>query len=261
MTGNLYNYLKPFFYSILVLFVFSCKSTKVVLDGTIDERLSSKGIIKAHYQNQATFRTLSGKVKIDYSNGEDSQSFSVSLRLEKDRAIWMSAPLGIVKAYITPNKVSFYNKLQNEYFDGDFSYLSNLLGTEVDFKIVQNLLLGEALLNLREKKYDASVTEENYRLVPRVNEVLYKILFEIEPKNFKMASQQLSQPLKKRLLEINYENYQSVGNEVLPNTISISAIENTTENRIQLEYRNLELNRTLNFPYKIPKGYKKIVLE
>ncbi|WP_396636170.1 DUF4292 domain-containing protein [Maribacter sp. R77961] len=261
MIGKSHTYLKPFFYGILMLFVFSCKSTKLVSDGTIDNRLSSKAIIKAHYQNQTVFKTLSGKVKIDYSNGEDTQSFSVSLRLEKDKAIWMSAPLGIVKAYITPNKVSFYNKLQNEYFDGDFSYLSELLGTEVDFKIVQNLLLGEALLDLREKKYEASVTKETYRLVPRVNEVLYKILFEIEPKNFRMAAQQLSQPLKKRLLQINYENYQRIGDEVLPNAINISAVENTTENRIQLAYRNLELNRTLNFPYKIPKGYKEIVLE
>lgn len=261
MIGKSHTYLKPFFYGILTLFVFSCKSTKLVSDGTIDNRLSSKAIIKAHYQNQTVFKTLSGKVKIDYSNGEDTQSFSVSLRLEKDKAIWMSAPLGIVKAYITPNKVSFYNKLQNEYFDGDFSYLSELLGTEVDFKIVQNLLLGEALLDLREKKYEASVTKETYRLVPRVNEVLYKILFEIEPKNFRMAAQQLSQPLKKRLLQINYENYQRIGDEVLPNAINISAVENTTENRIQLAYRNLELNRTLNFPYKIPKGYKEIVLE
>lgn len=261
MTRNLYTYLKPFFYSTFLILVFSCKSTKIVSDGTVDSRLSSKAIIKAHYQNQTVFKTLSGKVKIDYTNGEDAQSFSVSLRLEKDKAIWMSAPLGIVKAYITPDKVSFYNKLQNEYFDGDFSYLSDLLGTEVDFKIVQNLLLGEALLDLREKKYEASVTDETYRLVPRVNEVLYKILFEIEPKNFKIASQQLSQPLKKRLLAIKYENYQGIGNEVLPKTINISAIENTTENNIQLEYRSLELNRTLNFPYKIPKGYKEIVLE
>ncbi len=261
MRGKINTYLKPFLYGILTLFVLSCKSTKLVSDGTVDERLSSKAIIRTHYQNQPTFKTLSGKVKIDYTDGEDSQSFSVSLRLEKDKAIWMSAPLGIVKAYITPNKVSFYNKLQNEYFDGDFSYLSDLLGTEVDFKIVQNLLLGQALLDLREKKYEASITGEHYRLVPKANEVLYKILFEIEPKNFKMASQQLSQPLKKRLLEIKYENYQRIGDEVLPNTININAVEKNTENRIQLEYRNLELNRTLNFPYKIPKGYEEIVLE
>ena len=141
VSGNFWNIPKSFLYTVLALLVFSCKSAKVVSDGEIDDRLSSKAVIKAHYQNQLNFNTLSGKVKIDYSDGDASQSFTVSLRMKKDEAIWMSAPLGIVKAYITPDRVSFYNKLQNEYFDGDFSYLSDLLGTEVDFSIVQNLLL------------------------------------------------------------------------------------------------------------------------
>lgn len=245
----------------LGLLVFSCKSSKVISDGSIDERLSAKSVVKAHYQNKLDFKTLSGKVKIDYSDGEDEQSVSVSLRMEKDKGIWMSAPLGIVKAYITPDRVSFYNKMDNEYFDGDFSYLSKLLGTEVDYSIIQNMLLGQALFDLRNEKYDLSIGKENYRLTPKTAGVLYKTLFQIEPKNFKMDLQQLSQPLKKRLLEIKYENYQLVGKEAIPNEVSILAIEENNENRILLEYRNIELNRSVNFPYNIPKGFKEIVLE
>lgn len=256
-----YTFYKTIMYCALALFAFSCKSTKVISDGSVDSRLSAKSVIKSHYQNKMDFRTISGKVKIDYSDGEDEQSVSVSLRMEKDKGIWMSAPLGIVKAYITPDRVSFYNKLDNEYFDGDFSYLSKLLGTEVDYSIIQNMLLGQALFDLRNEKYDLSVSDETYRLTPKTAGVLYKTLFQIEPKNFKMAVQQLSQPLKKRLLEIKYENYQLVGKEAIPNEVSIVAIEEDNENRISLEYRNIELNRQVNFPYKIPKGFKEIVLE
>lgn len=250
----------PIFFGVAVLFVFSCKSAKVISDGTLDSRLSAKAVIKSHYQQTTNFKTLNGKIKIEYSDGEDSQSFTVSLRMQKDKAIWISAPLGIVKAYITPNRVSFYNKLQNEYFDGDFSYLSELLGTEVDFSIVQNLLLGQSILDLRSEKYSISLAEDTYRLVPKNPGVLYKTLFQIEPKNFKMAVQQLSQPSKKRLLEIRYNNYQSVDQNVLPNEIGILAQQEDTENRIVLEYRNLELNKSMNFPYRIPKGFKEIVL-
>ena len=32
-----------------------------------------------------------------------------------------------------------YNKLDNTYFDGDYGYLSDMLGTELDFKKLQNL--------------------------------------------------------------------------------------------------------------------------
>jgi hypothetical protein len=247
------------FIGVLML-ISSCKSTKVVSGGSVDTRLSAKSIIKAHYQNETNFKTLNGRIKIGYSDGESSQNVSVSLRMEKNKAIWMSAPLGIVKAYITPNRVSFYNKLENEFFDGDFSYLSDLLGTEVDFSILQNLLTGQAILDLRKEKYTVDIEEDSYRLIPKLQGVLYKTLFKIEPKNFKMAVQQLSQPLEKRLLEITYKNYQNIDKVVFPNEIKIKAIVDDDMNDIELEFRNIELNSHVNFPYKIPKGFKEIEL-
>ena len=230
-------------------------------DGAIDENLSAKAISRTHYQNALTVKTLSGKMRIDYSDGESSQGVSVTLRMEKDKAIWISAPFGMVKAYITPGRVSFYNKLQNEYFDGDFAYLSKFLGTDLDFVQVQNLLLGEALFDLKAAKYDATVVNGDYQLKPKKAMDLFKVLFEIEPKNFKMASQQLSQPLKKRLLEINYTDYQKINKWILPQQIAVAAIEGTERNTVDIEYRNIEFNQQLNFPYKIPNGFKEIILK
>ena len=244
-------------FSVLIL---SCKSKKV-LTGTIDNSLSAKTIIRTHYQNALDFKTLRGKMRIDYSDGESSQGVSVSLRMEKDKAIWISAPFGMVKAYITPGRVSFYNKLQNEFFDGDFAYLSNFLGTELDFGQVQNLLLGEALFDLKEAKYEASIVNGDYRLKPKKAMELFKVLFEIEPKNFKITTQQLAQPLKNRLLKIEYQNYQKINKWVLPNEILVTADDSNARNTIAIEYRNIAFNTTLNFPYKIPKGYTEIVLE
>lgn len=251
---------KRFLLGILVVLLYSCKSTKVVSGGAVDERLSAKAVIRSHYQNETNFKTLNGKVRIGYSDGEDSQNVSVNLRMEKDKAIWMSAPLGIVKAYITPDRVSFYNKLENEYFDGDFSYLSDLLGTVVDFSILQNMLTGQAIIDLRQEKYNIDIAVDSYRLMPKLQGALYKTLFRIEPKNFKMDVQQLSQPLENRLLEIAYENYQEIGRVVFPNEIKIKAISKENENHIELEFRNIEFNGPVNFPYKIPNGFKEIEL-
>ncbi len=245
---------------VLLVLVVSCGTKKIISDGTASEKMSAKNVIRQHYLNQLDFKTLAGKLKIDYSDGESSQSLAVSLRMEKDKVVWISAPFGIVKAYITPERVSFYNKLENEYFDGDFSFLSNLLGTELDFEKVQNLLLGQALFDLRDESYNASVSEENYELKPKNPGTLFKTLFQIEPKNFKMASQQLSQPLRKRLLDINYKNYQKINKWILPNEIYIVAIEKDKRNTIDIEYRNIEFDEPVRFPYKIPDGYKEIVL-
>lgn len=256
----------PIPFRLMALFLFSvlaisCKSKKVITDGTVDESLSAKTIIRTHYQNALNFKTLSGKMRIDYSDGESSQGVSVSLRMEKDKAIWMSAPFGMVKAFITPGRVTFYNKLQNEYFDGDFSYLSKFLGTELDFAQVQNLLLGEALFDLKATKYEASIVDGGYRLRPKKAIELFKVLFEIEPKNFKMALQQLSQPEKRRLLEINYTDYQKINKWILPQQIAVAAIDGNERNSVAIEYRNIEFDQQLNFPYKIPNGFKEIILK
>ena len=107
---------------LLCILLTSCKTAKVATDGIANEKLTVKNIIRRHYQNEAQFKTVSGKLKIAFSDGENSQSVPLTVRIEKDKVIWISAPLGVVKAYITPGRVSFYNKLQNEYFDGDFGY-------------------------------------------------------------------------------------------------------------------------------------------
>jgi outer membrane lipoprotein-sorting protein len=245
----------------LVVFFTSCKSTKIITDGNVNEKLSAKSVIKAHYQGQSRFETLRGRVKMEYSNGEENQSYTVSIRMQKDKGIWISAPLGIVKAYITPQRVSFYNKLENEYFDGDFSYLSELLGTQVDFDMLQNLLLGQAIVDLRNERYTLTTANNGYQLTPKEMGSLYKLLFQVEPQNFKMALQQLSQPEQQRLLQIKYENYQNVERAVLPNEIHITTVDGASENAINLEFRNMELNQRVNFPYNIPKGFKEIVLK
>tara|TARA_R110000868_G_scaffold143741_3_gene362218 strand:+ start:9559 stop:10326 length:768 start_codon:yes stop_codon:yes gene_type:complete len=247
--------------AILIVFTISCKSTKVITGGAINENLSSKAIIKGHYANELDFNTLSGKMKIDYQDKYASQSFSVSLRMEKDKAIWISATLGIVKAYITPQRVSFYNRLDNSYFDGDFTYLSNLLGTELDFKKIQNVLLGQAIFDLRKEKYDATIANDTYELKPKKALDLFKILFQIEPKHFRIGSQQIAQPEKGRLLDIAYKNYQEIEKKILPNEIGISATMDGNQSLIGIEYKNIEFNRKLKFPYTIPKGFKEIILD
>ena len=245
---------------VFLIILGACKSTKTIAGGAVDASLSSKKIIQNHYQNQLDFTTLSGKVRIAYTNGDDAQSVAVSIRIKKDEVIWISAPLGVVKALITPERVSFYNRLENEYFDGDFSYLSSILGTTVDFTMMQNLLLGNAILDLREQKFSSAIASDTYTLKPKKGNPLYKILFQLEPKHFKVVDQQISQPEKDRLLTMAY-SYQEVSGNVLPKDIGVVASDDGGTNTIDLEYKSMDFGKNLNFPYKIPKGFKEIVLE
>ncbi|MBC2838271.1 DUF4292 domain-containing protein [Robiginitalea sp. SC105] len=238
-----------------------CGARKVVSAGKVDSRMTVRNVIRNHMSGTPDFKTLSGRLAIDYSDGENDQSVTVSLRMKRDEVIWLSAPLGVVKVYITPGRVSYYNKLQNEYFDGDFAFIRGLLGSDIDFQNLQNLLLGQAVRDLRDEKYNLSVTDEAYELKPEVSRWLYKLFYEIEPQNFRLASQQISQPELKRLMEVRYQTYQEVEGRIFPEELHIAAIEQDERITIGITYRQVEINRDLSYPYKIPKGFNQITAQ
>ncbi|WP_417362619.1 DUF4292 domain-containing protein [Galbibacter sp.] len=246
---------------VLILVNSACKSKNVLVGGEVKSDLRSQRIIDNHYDNDLEFKTMSGRVKINYSDGESSQGVTVSLRMKKDEVIWLSAPLSVIKIMITPDRVQFYNKLDNTYFDGDYSYLEELLGTKLNFQMVQNLLLGQAIIDLRDQKYYAATVSDQYQLKPIRQSDIYKTLFLLEPSNFKMTLQQISQPSALRMLSIMYKNYQKVSGKILPNQIEIKTTDKKHMNQIDIEYNNVVFDKALNFPFSIPSGFKPVELE
>lgn len=254
--------MKIFKILFLILFFAGCKSTKIIISsGEPNTRLSSKLIIKEHLKQKANFKTLQARVKVEYIQGNKSQMHTISLRIEKDKTIWINSFLNVIRIKITPEKVGYYNKLDNTFFEGDFSLISDLLGIEIDFNKAQNLLFGEALFDLQSELYDANIHESSYLLKPKEQSTLLEIFFLLNPKHFKMDSQQLAQPLKRRMLQIDYENYQEVKNQVLPLHIKIIALENNEETIINMEFKSVYLNRDLRFPFRIPSGFQEIVIK
>jgi outer membrane biogenesis lipoprotein LolB len=248
-------------FAILMLFIVGCKSTKNISSSSeLNTKLSSKQIIREHSKQEAKFKTLQSRVKVEYIDGNKSQAHTISLRIEKDKMIWISSFLNVIRVKITPEKVGYYNKLDNTYFEGDFSLISDLLGIKLDFNKAQNLLLGEAIFDLNNESYVADIHETSYLLQPKNQSALLEIFLLLNPAHFKMDSQQLAQPLKRRMLQIDYENYQEIEKQVLPQHIKIIALENEEETIINMEFKSIYLNRDLRFPFRIPSGFEEIVI-
>jgi hypothetical protein len=253
---------KPIYLLTLILLIsFSCKSARTISGTNSNLNLSSKAVIKENSKQSPEFKTLQAKLKVNFNKDGKSQTHTVTFRSKKDEVLWINAPFSVIRAMVTPEKVGFYNKLDNTYFEGDFSYLSNLLGTELDFDKVQNLLLGDAIFDLSNGNYIASANEEEYILQPKKQKLLFEIFFLIEPSLFKVKSQQISQPKEYRHLQIDYLSHQSIEKQILPENIRVIAVEGTEETIINLEFKNVALNESLRFPFKIPSGFKKIELE
>ncbi|MFC0603373.1 DUF4292 domain-containing protein [Winogradskyella pulchriflava] len=256
------QFIKVFFTLLLAVFLINCKSTKsVIASGEASDKLSAKQVIKQHQKSDASFKTLSGKVKIELIQGDKEQGHTFNIRIEKDKVIWLSASFGMARMMITPERVGFYNKLDNEYFDGDYKLLSDFVGVDLDFTKVQNILLGQAIFDLKAEPHTVSVNENSYALQPKDQNALLELFYLINPSHFKMDSLQLFQQLKKRILQVDYKSYQEVEKQVLPKNIRIIAVEDADEVAITMEFKSLSLNEEVRFPFNIPSGYKEIVIK
>ena len=73
-----------------------------------------------------------------------------------------------------------------------------------------------------------------------------------------MESQKVSQPLQNRNLEVDYQLFQSIENQLFPKAMTIKVLENKKETVLKLNLKSLSLNQSLRFPFKRPSGYKPI---
>lgn len=243
------------------IFVVSCGTTRRAKIATEDAEAVS--IIQNHYKNEADFKTVMGKLRAVYQDDDRTQSVNLSFRMEKDKAIWMSATvLGfpVAKAYITPERVSYYEKVTQTYFDGDFSLVSDFVGTPLDFQKLQNLLIGQAIYDLRNDKYDFSTSDRGYQFASAEGEFIKK-MFLLNPSNFKASAQQLTQEKDNRGVTVTYSDYQTTGGYLFPEEIKIIANENNSSTNIELTYRSLSFDEELSFPFEIPSGYEEISLK
>lgn len=243
------------------MITYSCKSARSVSgSGSVNTEMSAKQLIRENSRQDARFKTLQAKVKIDIIQDLKESSYTVSLRMERDKTIWISATLGLARAMITPSNVKFYDKINNQYFDGDYELLSDLLGVELNYDKVQRILVGESLFNMKEDTYVISTNENSYILQPKKQDPLLELFLLFNPSHFKMDSQQLLQPSKKRFLQIDYLAYQEVEKDVLPQNIKIIAVEDSEELNVVLEYKSVSVNEEVRFPFRIPSGFEEIVL-
>ncbi len=244
---------------ILLLFS-SCKTIKPNESST--KMLSVKKIVKAYEKASFSKNTLQAKIKVRYKDPKTAQSAVVKLRLKKDEIIWMSGSfLGIplAKVKITPTSVQYYEKITRTYFDGDFSLISEVLGTELNFDQLQNMLLGQSMLPL-DNKYELQMENNSYLLTPKKQALLFNMFCWINPMHFKVDKQILEDTSANQTLSILYSNYQELSNENLPKNIHIKAVQSKKVTSIEMEYRNVEFDKELRYPFEIPSNYKKINL-
>lgn len=249
---------------LLLITLASCKSKQaVVAEQSATGDKGAMAIIEGHYKNRKEFRTLHISAGANYKDSKQSHSVSADIRIKKDEIILISVRfLGITmaKAMITPEKVSYYEKINNTYFEGNYAVLSRWLGTELDYNKVQNIFLGEAIDNLEKGTYQSVIENGLYKLMAKQKNQITK-QFYFEGANYLLKEQAIEQAGQEaRRLNIRYPAHKEYSKGILPSEIKIEA-EQKDRVYISVEYNNVTFDEDLSFPYSIPEGFEQILID
>lgn len=113
------------------------------------------------------FEWLSAKLNSQVETTEKSISFKINLRLRKDSIIWLSmSGFGIeaVRAIITTDSVFVLNRVNNTLLETDFTYLSTMANTDIDFGTLQALITGSALNDFKADEFNFFYDKDGYLL-------------------------------------------------------------------------------------------------
>jgi hypothetical protein len=246
-----------FRYIIIIVLLYGCGPGKN-LTSTVGEipEMRTKQILKKHIKQHAKFNTLQCKLKIELFQNSKAQSNTVTLRMDRGKTIWINAFLNMIRIKITPDRVQMYNKIDKTYFDGDFSLIKQLLGIDLDFSNLENLLLGDTFFkhnssSLNQVKDNSGYTLKPYKLDPNLN-----VLYRINPFYFKMKTQEISHLKEEIRLKVNYDDFQEINQQLIPSKMAITINEKQNNTFIKLNLKSVSLNQSIRFPFKLPKGYK-----
>lgn len=245
----------------VVIFITSCKSNKTMIDANATAKnLSAKKVSKKHDAVSFSKPTADAKLKVNFNNGKINQSLSVSMKIKKDEVIWLKGTkfITVFKAKITPTKVSYYSPFAKNYFEGDFSLIKDLLGVEINFQQLQNLFLGQALLDFKEEKQAVEIVNNEYVLTPINQNNLFDIFFQINPGHFKLNKQFIVNTENQLRLDVAYPSYKVIDNELIPSAIKIQAKSKKSTTKIDLVYKDVVFNTPVDMSFNIPRNYKQI---
>jgi hypothetical protein len=254
---------KKYIALLVLISIYSCKSKQVLLTETKPEKdLTADKIIESANLVKNDFSTLYIKSSASYKDENQSQNVSAEIKIKKNEKILISIRLlGITmaKALITPTEVKYYEKINGNYFDGDFKALSQWLGTDLDFQKIQNMLLGQSFDPLKKGNYKVTLEDNLYKLSATESTATNKVFY-FENERFLIKKQQLIQDAQERMLQVSYPNHKEYNQLVMPLSIFIEAIQKKGKTSININYNSISINEELSFPYSVPESYERVFI-
>lgn len=260
----------------------SCRSKKQVEGNTVTTTPNNCGLENKNARTlsaemkgkEFSFTSLSAKLDCEAHMDSTDQKFDVNLRIKRDSIIWLNITdpvLGIrvARAIITPDSVKFVNFFSNpnKCFQGDFAYISKMLNTDLDYDIIQAILVGNSVAFYEEdEKLHASVDQAkcNYILSTVRKRRLRKAMegqrepkeplqnITIDPKSMKIMEVLFRDFENNRNFNALYSEFEPVDSVAFPHKAVFTISDAAKKASIDVKYGKVTTNKQLTFPFSIP---------
>lgn len=227
------NFMRHIKYTILfVLILTSCSTSRNSLRNTMIGGLSGTEYMEKVIEWTPARENLTARAAIELNTGSSTPfSVNANMRIRRGEIIRISvAPfLGIEVARIdiTPQKILAVDRMNKRYVELGFSEISSLLNTELDFNILQSLILNEIFLPGKEK---LSLSDaEKFSLTPSDNRAQLQVKG-TKRIGYSFFTSATDGRLEETVISLNglpyslhcqYDDFIMLGNDVFPQNIEM----------------------------------------
>jgi len=231
----------------------------VVNPAESDSAKSVRELIKKIESKEIIFNTFSSKVKVDYSDEKNNRvDFNAFVRMQKDSAIWVSIIAALnIEAYrvmITKDSVVIMDKIERTIQRKPLEYLQKITKVPFDFKTLEDLIVGNPVYL---DKDVTSFTDQGETFSMSTLGEVFKHFITVSKKDLNLLFSKLDDidVTRSRTANLTYADYSNVGSWIFSGLRKISLSEKTKID-VQLEFKQVEFDKPLSFPFSIPKSYK-----
>ena len=241
-------------------------SQRVVLSPEEQEKkhLDSFALVKDIVSNVSAhpidFTTFSAKVKIDYEGKENSDQATAYVRIQKDSVIWISltGALGIegMRVMIKKDSVKLMNKLNKTVQYRSIAYLQELTQIPFDFNNIQDMIVGNPVF--MDTNHIVSYEVNGNDLLVLMIGNIFKNLLTLDDTNLKILHCKLDDvdSTRNRTADITYDDYENAGSFNFSTKRKITVAEQSKLD-IHLDFKSFNFNKPQDYPFNIPKNYKR----
>ncbi|MEY3835680.1 MAG: hypothetical protein RI989_1108, partial [Bacteroidota bacterium] len=273
-------------------FLFACKSKQVVeIQEPLKER--SQAFLTRHIdKNKFDFEWLGMKLDAEFTSGEEQQGFKATVRMRKDSAVSVSVSpaLGIevLRLLVDKDSLKMVSEIPGDkyVFLGSVDQLTDLAKIDLDLSTLQDLLIGNPIGLSREEGRMKSGIErldvEYYTLVSRMSRRVRRASedqdslsnnegrripkrledndwisskFWIESNNYKVAKCELTDIRTKRMVQINYSEFDEEDPSHYPHKCNIQIDDVKGKTALDFKIVRLNTQNHYDFSFDYDKEY------